>query len=267
MRALQAKTSRSHKNSCSLEELKAEFDQLLTPQQFKDYCPNGLQVEGRSRIKKLVSGVTASLELLDQAIAAKADAIVVHHGYFFKGEDERVIGQKKMRLARLLKADVSLFAFHIPLDAHPELGNNVQLGAQLGWPVSGYFGDNRHGAQLGVFHDLSKPVTASTVLKRIALTLQREPLLVGDATRRVDRIAWCTGAAQDMLQEAIDAGAQLFVSGEVSERTTHLAREMGVAYIAAGHHATERYGVQALGEAVAQTLGLAHQFIDIANPV
>lgn len=268
------KTRSAKKGSCSLEALRTEFDRLLTPQRFRDYCPNGLQVEGKPVVKKLVSGVTACLELLDRAIEQNADAIVVHHGYFFKGEDERVVGQKKLRLARLLKADVSLFAYHLPLDAHPELGNNAQLGLQLGWPVSGYFGDASRGAQLGVFHDLVKPLTARNVYKKINLALWRKSeqtsgqksLLVGNAEASVTRVAWCTGAAQDMLQDAIDAGAQLFVSGEISERTTHLAKEMGVAFVAAGHHATERYGVQAIANTVAAALGIEHQFIDIPNP-
>jgi dinuclear metal center YbgI/SA1388 family protein len=251
---------------CSLSDLNASFEALLQPQRFKDYCPNGLQVEGKPKIAKLVSGVTASLALLDAAITANADAIVVHHGYFFKGEDERVIGQKRKRLAALLKANVSLFAYHLPLDAHPTLGNNVQLGKVLDLAVSAAFGDPSRGAALGVYTDLSTAVATDAFVKRLTNKLKRKPLVVGPIDKPLRRIAWCTGAAQDMLQDAIDAGADAFISGEISERTTHLAREMGVVYIAAGHHATERYGVQAVANEVAAKLGIEHVFIDDDNP-
>jgi dinuclear metal center YbgI/SA1388 family protein len=251
---------------CSLSDLNASFEALLQPLRFKDYCPNGLQVEGKPKIAKLVSGVTASLALLDAAITAKADAIVVHHGYFFKGEDERVIGQKRKRLAALLKANVSLFAYHLPLDAHPTLGNNVQLGKVLDLAVSAAFGDPSRGMALGVYTDLSTVIATGAFVKRLTNKLKRKPLVVGPIDKPLRRIAWCTGAAQDMLQDAIDAGADAFISGEISERTTHLAREMGVVYIAAGHHATERYGVQAVANEVAEKLGIEHVFIDDDNP-
>jgi dinuclear metal center YbgI/SA1388 family protein len=263
MKRIQDPRNQAH---CSLSDLNASFEALLQPQRFKDYCPNGLQVEGKPKIAKLVSGVTASLALLDTAIAAKADAIVVHHGYFFKGEEERVVGQKRKRLAALLKANVSLFAYHLPLDAHPTLGNNVQLGKVLDLDVSAVFGDLSRGAALGVYTDLSTVVATDAFVKRLTNKLKRKPLVVGPTDKPLKRIAWCTGAAQDMLQAAIDAGADAFISGEISERTTHLAREMGVVYIAAGHHATERYGVQAVAKEVAAKLGIEHVFIDDDNP-
>jgi dinuclear metal center YbgI/SA1388 family protein len=264
MTQIQGRTNRAY---CSLSELDAAFELLLQPRRFKDYCPNGLQVEGKATIVKLVSGVTASLAFLEKAIDEKADALVVHHGYFFRGEDERVVGQKRKRLAALLKANVSLFAYHLPLDAHPTLGNNAQLGHVLGLPLGFPFGSDSHGAALGMYADMKSAITIDAFAKKIAIKLGRKPLVVGASAKPLRRIAWCTGAAQDMLQEAIDAGADAFISGEISERTTHLAREMGVAYFAAGHHATERYGVQALGQEIARTLGIAHEFIDDDNPV
>ncbi len=252
---------------CSLRQLTSTFEVILQPQRFKDYCPNGLQVEGKAEVRKLISGVTASLAFLEAAIEAQADALVVHHGYFFRGEDERIVGQKHKRIAALMKANVSLFAFHLPLDAHQTLGNNVQLGKVLGLPINGSFGDLSRGAALGVYSDLSVMQSMQSIVALVADKLGRTPLMVGPAQKDIKRIAWCTGGAQDMLQEAIDAGADAFISGEISERTTHLAREMGIVYLAAGHHATERYGVQALGDKVAQELGISHRFIDDNNPV
>jgi dinuclear metal center YbgI/SA1388 family protein len=252
---------------CSLRQLNEAFDAILQPQRFKDYCPNGLQVEGKAEVRKLISGVTASLAFLEAAIDAKADALVVHHGYFFRGEDERIVGQKHKRIAALIKANVSLFAYHLPLDAHQTLGNNVQLGAVLGLPITGSFGDVSRGAALGVYSDQSAEMSTESLQALIGSGLGRTPLMVGPAEKSIKRIAWCTGGAQDMLQEAIEAGADAFISGEISERTTHLAREMNIVYLAAGHHATERYGVQALGHRAAQELGIAHVFIDDDNPV
>jgi dinuclear metal center YbgI/SA1388 family protein len=252
---------------CSLVQLETALNQIMQPQRFKDYCPNGLQVEGKGEITKLLCGVTASLAFIEEAIAQRADAVLVHHGYFFKGENPQIIGQKKRRIAKLLAANISLFAYHLPLDAHPVLGNNAQLGRELGWRLDGVFGDISHGASLGVFCDLENPVEVSQLEQLIAHRLNRAPLVVGNLNKTIRRVAWCTGAAQDMLQEAVDVGADAFISGEISERTTHLAREMEVIYLAAGHHATERYGVQALGKAVAQDLGIEHAFFDDNNPV
>jgi dinuclear metal center YbgI/SA1388 family protein len=251
----------------SLKTLNEALAELMQPQRFKDYCPNGLQVEGKPRISKLVTGVTASLAFLTEAIERNADAVLVHHGYFFRGEDERITGQKRLRIAKLIKANVSLFAYHLPLDVHSEFGNNVQLGAKLGFEVTGTFGNSSRGAALGVYSDLSEPVSVEFVQQRLTKKLSRKPLLVGNAERPIRRLAWCTGGAQDMLIDAINLGADGFISGEISERTTHLAREMGVAYFAAGHHATERYGVQALGQKISQQLNIAHEFVDDDNPV
>ena len=231
---------------------------------FRDYCPNGMQVEGRAQIGCIVSGVTASAALLEAAIAEGADAVLVHHGYFWRGEDMRVIGQKQRRLKLLLEHDINLFAYHLPLDMHAEFGNNAQLALQLGLQADGRFGENDLG-WLGRADDSIH--TVGDLARQVEQRLGRAPLLIGDAAQPVRRIAWCTGAAQGMLGEAIDAGASVYLSGEISEPTVHLARESGVAYLACGHHATERYGVQALGVHLAQHFGIRHRFIDIDNPV
>ena len=240
------------------------FDEILEPGRFKDYGPNGLQVEGRSEIATLVSGVTASLALIDAAIAAGADAILVHHGLFWRGQDGRVTGWMRQRLGRLLAHDISLFAYHLPLDAHPQWGNNAQLAAQLGWVADGRFGEQDLGftgrpAQ-GAYPD------ADALARHIDQTLGRGVVCVGGERRPVQRIGWCTGGAQGYFEAAIAAGVDAFVTGEMSEPQAHYARESGVAFIACGHHASERYGVQALATQVAARHGLAHRFIDIDNP-
>ncbi|WP_341248654.1 Nif3-like dinuclear metal center hexameric protein [Cupriavidus pauculus] len=245
------------------KELELYLNDLLEVSRFKDYCPNGLQVQGRAEIEHIVTGVTASLALIDAAIDAGADAILVHHGYFWKNEDARVIGQKHARLKKLLAADINLLAFHLPLDAHPELGNNAQLGLQLGIAPSGRFSDD----QLGWTGTLPQPMPLSAFAAHVGGVLDREPLAIGDPDQTVRSIAWCTGGAQGYFAAAVAAGVDVYLSGEVSEPTTHLARESGVAYIAAGHHATERYGIRAVGEHLSQRFGLRHTFIDIPNPV
>jgi dinuclear metal center YbgI/SA1388 family protein len=245
------------------EELRTYLDTLLEASRFRDYCPNGLQVEGRAELQRVVCGVTASQALIDAAIERNADAILVHHGWFWKSEDGRVTGFRKRRMAALLAHDISLFAYHLPLDAHPVLGNNAQLAARFGWTVDGHFGEQ----DLGCLAVPPAPTFAGVVQDRASQLLARPALLIGDPQRPVKRVAWCSGGAQDWFEAAIDAGADLFMSGEISEQTTHLARESGVAYLAAGHHATERYGVQALGEHLVRELGLEVEFVDIDNPV
>lgn len=244
-------------------ELGTCFEEVLGASRFSDYCPNGLQVEGERPVGLLVSGVTASRAFLRKAIDAGADAVLVHHGWFWRGEDARVVGVRRERLRLVLGAGVHLFAYHLPLDAHPELGNNAQLGAALGWRVDGRTGENG----LIAWHDLAEAASAEAIGRLLESTLQRRPLAVGALERPIRRIAWCTGAAHDWLEQAVEAGADAYVSGEIAERTTHLAREAGVVYFAAGHHATERYGVQALGAHVAQRLGVGHRFVDDDNPV
>lgn len=243
--------------------LGAWFDELLGSSRFSDYCPNGLQVEGRRRIRKLVCGVTASLALIEAATAAQADALLVHHGWFWRGEDARLMGIKGARVRALIESGMHLFAYHLPLDVHPEVGNNTMLGAQLGWSVDGRGGQDG----LIVWHDFQRPRSNAALSAELVRVLGRKPLGVGRLDRPVRRIAWCTGAAQDMIEAAAALGADAYLSGEISERTTHLARELGISYFAAGHHATERFGVQALAARAGQALGFAHQFIDDPNPV
>ena len=244
-------------------ELESYLNLYLDVARFRDYCPNGLQVEGRAEVRVIVSGVTASLELVRAAIARGADALLVHHGYFWRGEDARVTGTRRDRLAALLKNDLNLFAFHLPLDAHPEVGNNVQLARELELPFAGTFGEQDLGAH-GIF---AAALTVGELGWRIADRLQRVPQIIGDENRTVKRVAWCTGAAQGYLEDAARLGVDAYISGEISEQTVHLAQETNVAYIAAGHHATERYGVRALGEHVAARFDLIHHFIDLPNPV
>jgi dinuclear metal center YbgI/SA1388 family protein len=247
------------------DELAEYLARTLDITRFRDFCPNGLQVEGRAKIKMLVSGVTASVALLEAAIEKGADAILVHHGYFWRGEDARVIGQKHKRLKMLLTSDINLFAYHLPLDMHPEFGNNAQLARQLDLRPTSRFGEDDLG-WLGTMSDASIESVGDLALQ-IERRLGRAPLVIGDAAQKLGKIGWCTGAAQGLLGDAIAAGANVYLSGEISEPTVHLARETGVAYLACGHHATERYGVKALGEHLALEFSIAHHFIDIDNPV
>lgn len=245
---------------CKLEDYTGE---LLDAARFRDYCPNGVQVEGRPEVFRLISGVTASLDLLKAAIDEGADAILVHHGYFWKNEDARITGVKRARLELLLRHNVSLLAYHLPLDAHPALGNNAQLALKLGFETESWFGEQNTACH-GV---LAEPASLAELGSRVAGALSRVPLVIGDESREVRRIAWCSGAAQSYFEEAVRLGVDAFLTGEISEQCVHLARETGVAFIAAGHHATERYGVQALGAHLAEQFGIRHQFIDIDNPV
>lgn len=242
--------------------LDAYLGEYLQVQAFRDYCPNGLQVEGRAEIRRIVSGVTASAALIDAAIAAGADALLVHHGYFWRGEDARITGIRRRRIGRLIENNLNLFAYHLPLDAHPEVGNNATLGRELGLAISARGGDN----DLVVLAEAPSGLTIADFVATIGKRLGREPLVVGEGGSPLRRVAWCTGGAQGYFEQAIAMGADAYLSGEISEQTVHLARESGVAYIAAGHHATERYGVQALGEHLAGRFGIEHRFIDIDNP-
>jgi len=247
-------------------ELKKLMDytgEVLQIARFRDYCPNGLQVEGKAEIRTIVSGVTASMALLEAAAEKEADLVLVHHGYFWRNEDPRILGMKRSRLKFLLKHDMNLVAYHLPLDAHPELGNNAQLGRVIGVVMEGLAGEPAilaHGR-------LPQPMTLQAFGAHLESALHRQPMLIGDPDRVLKEIAWCTGAAQSHFEEALALRVDAFISGEISEQTVHLARESGVAYIAAGHHATERYGIQALGEHLADKFGLQHTFIDIDNPV
>jgi dinuclear metal center YbgI/SA1388 family protein len=249
----------------SVTELERFCNGLLDVSAFQDYCPNGLQVDGGGRdIKRLVTGVTASQALIDSALELEADLILVHHGFFWKGEAAPLTGIKGRRVRSLMRAGVSLMAYHLPLDAHPRLGNNYQLGVLLGIadaaPLVGEDGLLWHGA-------LSQPETAAELALRINRSLGRAPLHIAGGGERITRIGWCTGAAQGQIVQAAAAGLDAFISGEISEQTVHQARELGVHYFAAGHHATERYGVQALGRYLAGKYALEQRFVEIPNPV
>ncbi|GAA4424073.1 Nif3-like dinuclear metal center hexameric protein [Acidovorax lacteus] len=248
--------------STTREQLLQSLDALLEPWRFKDYGPNGLQVEGRAEIRHLVSGVTASRALIDAAIEAGADAILVHHGLFWRGQDGRVTGWMKQRLQRLLAHDINLLAYHLPLDAHPALGNNARLGALLGWQADARFGEQDLGCVATAAY-----ADATALAGQVEQALGRRVTCVAaEPSRPIRRVAWCTGGAQGYFEGAIAAGADAFVTGEISEPQTHLARETGVVFIAAGHHATERYGAPAVAAQVAAQWGLQHTFIDIDNP-
>jgi dinuclear metal center YbgI/SA1388 family protein len=247
--------------STSRQQLLQAFDTLLEPGRFKDYGPNGLQVEGRETVARIVSGVTASLALVEAAAEAGADAVFVHHGLFWRGQDGRVTGWMHRRLKALLAHDINLFAYHLPLDAHPVLGNNAQLGLRLGLQADAQFGEQGLGCIADAAFERAPDLAA-----HVELTLGRRVTLVDAPGRAVRRVAWCTGGAQGFFEAAIAAGADAFITGEISEPQAHYARELGVAFIAAGHHATERYGAPAAAQHVADMLGLEHQFIDIDNP-
>lgn len=246
-----------------LSELNDYIGRLLELNRFRDYCPNGLQVEGRAEVRRIATGVTASQRLLEAATAWGADAILVHHGYFWRNENAAIVGIKKRRIAHLLQHDISLLAFHLPLDAHADLGNNAQLAKRLGLLTQGQFGEQ----DIGWHGELAHPQTLNEFAAHITQTLQRSPVVIGDAGRQLKRIAWCTGAAQDYFEQAVALGVDAFLTGEISEQNVHVAQETGVAFISAGHHATERYGIQALGEHLVQQFKLEHQFFDIDNPV
>lgn len=249
----------------SLQALVAAADDILEPSYFSDYCPNGLQVAGNVNVARIVSGVTASQALIEAAIAEKADAIIVHHGYFWRGEDPCIVGMKRNRLALLLANNISLIAYHLPLDAHPVLGNNAQLAKRLGIAVDGGL-DPNNPRSVGNVGSLAQTMTATEFAGHVEAVLGRVPLLELGHKRPIKRIAWCTGGAQSYIDKAAAAGVDAYLSGEVSEPTILAARELGIHYIAAGHHATERYGVQALAETLAERFGLYHRFIDIDNP-
>jgi dinuclear metal center YbgI/SA1388 family protein len=244
----------------ALHELVRWCDQALDVASFDDYCPNGLQVEAGRQVQNLVSGVTASQALIDAAAAAGADTLLVHHGYFWKGEPQPLTGMKGQRVASLFRHGINLIAYHLPLDAHPEWGNNRQLGEQLGLA----------GAPVATGSLVWRAPwddSVDALQRRLATSLGRAPLHLPGGPQHIRHVAWCTGAAQGYITQAAAGGCDAFISGEVSEHTAHEAAELGLHYFGAGHHATERYGVQALGTALAARFGISHRFIDIPNPV
>ncbi len=247
------------------ESIESYLNDLLRISHFKDYCPNGLQVQGKTHIKTLVSGVTASLALIEKAVELKADAILVHHGWFWKNDDPRIIRQLHARLKLLMSHDINLFAYHLPLDQHPEFGNNAQLAQILGFETQGqseendlvWYGKPNHSSRKNTLRDISTLVEKK---------LGRAPIVIGDELQSIKKVAWCTGGAQGYIDIASKLGADAYISGEISEQTTHASRELGIAYISAGHHATESYGVQALGKHMGKTWGIRHIHIDVPNP-
>lgn len=246
-------------------ELESQLNTLLHTSDIRDYCPNGLQVQGCSQVKKVVTGVTASQALIDQAIAMNADAILVHHGYFWKNEPYEITGMKYQRIAKLIKNDINLYAYHLPIDVHEFLGNNAELGRILGCSTMAPL---ESVAPKGVVFkgQLGSPKTLSEVADGLAIRLGRIPLVEGPSDAPITTLAWCTGGGQGFIEQAAQADADVFITGEVSEQTIHIAREMGVHFIAAGHHATERYGVKAVGEYIADNWGLDVTFVDVPNP-
>ena len=253
-------------NSVELTDLVEYCDELLKSSQFNDYCPNGLQVQGHSHVQKIATGVTACQSLLDEAVKWGADLVLVHHGYFWKGEPSVLTGIKYRRIRTLILNEMSLLAYHLPLDAHPVLGNNARLAVHLGLETEDTLEPGKANA-IGNIGRLSEPCSLKLFTQRVLNVLDREPQVISGGSHKVNKVAWCTGAAERYIEKAIALGADTYISGEISEPVVHIAREAGIHYIGAGHHATERYGVQALGDHLARHFGLEHRFIEIANPV
>lgn len=254
--------------SISNLELEQILDTKLNSQSISDYAPNGLQVEGKKTIQKIITGVTASLPLIEKAIEKKADAILVHHGYFWKSENPCIRGMKGKRIKQLLVNDINLFGYHLPLDIHPELGNNAQLAKHLG--VTNLQGLEDNPNSIPMYGELETPISAEELKQRLEKTLQRAVILCNEFVfhpqKLIKKIGICSGGGQGYIDLAFEKGCDAFISGEISEQTTHSAREQGIYYFACGHHATERDGVKALGEWLAQEYGLEVEFIDIDNP-
>lgn len=252
--------------STSRDDILKTLKTLLRPEQFKDYCPNGMQVQGKPQVQRLVSGVTACQALIDAAIEAKADMLLVHHGYFWRGEDETITGIKKSRVEALLKHNINLLAYHLPLDVHAELGNNAALGRLLGFKTTGDLGKQNNNS-IGLTGELETPLSGEELGTLLEQRLGREALHIPGSAKPIRTVAWCTGAAQNFIELALKSGVDAYITGEVSEQTVHIARETGIHFFAAGHHATERYGVQAVAAHLVEKFGLDHEFIDIDNPV
>lgn len=250
-----------------LNDFEQYLNQLLKPDQIKDYAPNGLQIQGSEQITKIVTGVTASQALIDLAIEQKADALLVHHGYFWKNESYVIRGMKHSRIKALIENNINLFAYHLPLDIHPILGNNAQLARLLNIDVTGPL-ELGNSLSIAIQGQLPEITSGSDLALLINKKLNRECLHIAPpSNKKIKTIAWCTGGGQDYIELAAEQGIDAFISGEVSEKTTHIAKEMDIHFFAAGHHATERYGVKALGEHIAKEQGLDVVFLDIDNPV
>ncbi len=253
------------KNMVLLKDLVNYANNELEIDRFKDYCPNGLQIEGKKTVRKLVAGVTASQALIEAAIEEQADALLVHHGYFWKGEDARLVGIKYQRIRRLIESGISLIAYHLPLDAHPLYGNNAGLAELLELDMAGMFPPGKDA--VGMHGTLQTPMTAAAFSEKISRVLGREVLHIGEKDQQIHTLAWCSGAAQGYIEAAAELGVDAYLSGEISEQTVHIARESGLHYFAAGHHATECYGASTFGQHLATHFELQYRFIDIPNPV
>ena len=251
--------------SLSRNELEQKLNQLFSPSEFNDYCPNGLQVEGSATVKKIITGVTASRQLIEKAIAQNADCIIVHHGFFWKGEDPCVLGMKHQRLKLLLQHNINLFAYHLPLDVHAAIGNNVQLAKLLNWQIDGGLEPN-NPKSVGLVGHCQKQSVAE-LAAQLELRLGFKPLIIGNPQQLVTKLAWCTGAAQSYLSKAIDLDCQVFITGEISEPYVHQAMENNIVYLACGHHATETVGVKALAQYINQQWSITADFIDCPIPV
>lgn len=246
-----------------IQELLKWCNETLQPEKFQDYTPNGLQIEGKEQIQKIMCAVTASEAAIDAAIQEKADVLLVHHGMFWKNEPIALIGWKKRRIKKLLQHDINLVAYHLPLDVHPILGNNVQLAKQFGWQMNVQV-DEQNLLALGTL-----PVASSLeeLVKNIAAKLGRTPLVLGDNRKIIQNIAWCTGGAQGFFQAAIDYGVDVFITGEASEAQYHLSQEADVAFVSAGHYATEKFGISALTQALSENLGIPYTVFYESNPI
>jgi dinuclear metal center YbgI/SA1388 family protein len=253
--------------AATLTEIVREIDRLLEPERFEDYAPNGLQVPGRSEVATIATGVSAHLELFELAAAEHADLLLVHHGLFWGSGPGPIDAPLKRRLRVLFDADISLAAYHLPLDAHLDLGNNTLLARALGAEDVGPFALHR-GEPIGVLADLPRGALSATELfERVREATSREPLLLGAGPAQVSRLAIVSGAGTDYLGDAAAAGAEAFITGEPAERSMAQARELGLHFIAAGHYATETFGVRRLGEHLAEHFQLRHVFLDVPNPV
>lgn len=244
------------------QDLIESLNTLLHPELFRDYAPNGLQVEGKDEIKRIVTAVSATQNVIDRAVQLQADALLVHHGWFWRGENPAIVATKYKRLKTLMSAEINLIAYHLPLDAHETLGNNAQMAALL----------NAQDIVLGgegnfIWSGKIAPVSVQELAQCLEKALNRKPLVLGDASIKVERLAWCSGSAENFFEAAIAMGAQAYISGEATERTTHLARESEVPFLVCGHHATERLGIRALGDWIEEKHGLECIFVDDDNPI
>lgn len=248
------------------DELTAFLDDYLACALFNDYSPNGMQIEGKSEIRRICTAVTACHDIIQRANHLKADALLVHHGYFWRGEAPVLTGMMRQRVGSIISHDLNLFAYHLPLDCHQDIGNNACIGRLLDVHDRSSHAVNKIPDILwsGSFQS---SVDSSALMQQLTHLLNRQPLHVSGSNKKIKRIAWCSGSAQDFIVDAHRLGVDAYISGEVSERTYYQAQELGIHYFACGHHATERFGIQALGRLLSERFALTHAFLDSDNPV